>query len=270
MKHFTLTLMAAAAFCSQAFGQAQTRIKNLYTTNKTLDVVQLQSENPVQVNRILFAGYNTLCLPMTMNAEQLTASAKDIQVERLAGMEQEGSTLYLYFQDCTKEGIEAGVPYLVFSPTFQTLRALNTKAEAVSQELQNVTLTDADGNQVTFGSSWESLRVSGRYGIPAQQDAYVLESILVRTEEDKTFLPTRCGFTWDSQALGATRLEIKHVMSYEPGTRSIATTVQDDGPVDIYDTNGKLLFKQIRRADGLSRLPQGLYVIGGEKVAVKK
>ena len=108
MKHFTLALVAAAAFCSQAF--AQNRVKNLYTSSETLNVSMLNNEQPVQINRTLFAGYNTICLPMSLTAAQLQAAAKDVQVERLISIGQEGSTLNLYFLDCTSEGIEAGVP----------------------------------------------------------------------------------------------------------------------------------------------------------------
>ena len=120
MKQFVLTMMALA-MCSVATAQ---KVKSLYTETQTLKVEQVQNtEMPVQVNRYLFAGYNSICLPMTLSAEQLAATAKDIRIERLAAIRQEGTTLQLLFVDCTNEGIEAGMPYLVFSPTRQYLRA---------------------------------------------------------------------------------------------------------------------------------------------------
>ena len=82
MKHFTLALVAVAAFCSQSF--AQNKVKNLYASGSTLNVSLLNNnEQPVQINRTLFAGYNSICLPMSLSAEQLQAAAKDVQVERL-------------------------------------------------------------------------------------------------------------------------------------------------------------------------------------------
>ena len=120
MKHITLLLLAAASICTSAF--AQPRPKNVYTSSTTLNVEQFQNQaQPVVLNRTLYAGYNTICLPMSLSAEQLKAAAKDVQIERLEMVRQEGSTLNMYFLDCTNEGIEAGVPYLIFSPTFQTL-----------------------------------------------------------------------------------------------------------------------------------------------------
>ena len=114
MKQILLAMMAVAMLNVQT-ATAQKRVKNLYTETQTLKVEQMQdAATPVQMNRYLYAGYNTLCLPVTLSAEQLAATAKDIRVERLEAIRQEGSTLRLYFVDCTSEGIEAGVPYLLF------------------------------------------------------------------------------------------------------------------------------------------------------------
>ncbi len=268
MKKFTLILMAAATLCTPAL--AQNRVRNLYTTANKLNLDLIQStDQTVQVNRTLLGGYNTICLPMTLSATQLASAAKDVQVERLAAVRQEGSTLYMYFLDCTQEGIKAGEPYLIFSPTTQIMKVKNTENNGISTALKSVTMSDGEGNTVTFGSSWESLQVAGRYGIPAQQDAYLLESILIRTEGDKTFLPTRCGFTWDEQSGSATNLEIKHVASMEGMETSLKSIEEKDALVDVYDIKGTLVKKGVRLSVAKKSLPRGIYVIGGEKVAVQ-
>ena len=243
MKHFTLLLMAFATVCTSAF--AQPRSKNVYTSSTTLNVEALQNQaQPTVLNRTLFAGYNTICLPVSLNAAQLQAAAKDVQVERLATIRQEGSTLNMYFLDCTSEGIEAGVPYLIFSPTVQTLRANTSDASGFSTEIKSVSKSDGQGNTVTFSSSWETLKVEGRYGIPAQQDTYILESVLIRTEGDKAFLPTRCGFTWNEQANDAEALEIKHVTSLEDIETSIEKLQATGATVDVYNAQGTLVLSQ--------------------------
>ena len=268
MKHITLLLMAAATICTNAF--AQNRAKNIYTSTTTLNLEVLQNQaQPVVLNRTLFAGYNTICLPMSLSAEQLQAAAKDVQVERLEAIRQEGSTLCMYFLDCTQEGIQAGVPYLIFSPTFQTLHANTTDALGINTELKSITKTDNEGNTVTFGSSWEMLKVEGRYGIPAQQDTYILESILIRTDGDKAFLPTRCGFTWDKQASTASALEIKHVTSLEDISTSIEKMEAANATVDVYNAQGALVASQTTIAAAKQSLPQGIYVVKGQKFAVK-
>lgn len=267
MKKFTLFVAAVAALCGSV--SAQNRVKNIYTSFGDLNTDLFKTEGQaVQLNRTLLAGYNTLCLPMSLSAESLAEAAKDVQIEKLAAVKQEGNTLYMYFLDCTKDGLEAGVPYLIFSPTTQTLKARTAEAKSVSTDLKSVTMQDGQGNQVTFGSSWESLKIEGRYGIPAQQDVHILESVLIRTEGDKTFLPTRCGFTWDKQAATATRLEIKHVTDLG-GTTAIETLKAENAVVDVYSVSGSLVKPSVRINEALRSLPAGIYVIGGEKVAVK-
>ena len=108
MKQIVLTMVALATICTQS-ATAQTRVSNLYTETQSLKIEKVQdTANPVQVNRYLFAGYNTLCLPMTLSAEQFAAAAKDVRIERLAAIRQVGSTVQLCFVDCTNDGIEAG------------------------------------------------------------------------------------------------------------------------------------------------------------------
>ena len=268
MKHLTLILMAVATICTSAF--AQSRPKNIYASSTQLNIEALQDQaQPVMLNRTLYAGYNSICLPMSLSAEQLLAAAKDVQVERLESIRQEGSTLNLYFLDCTNEGIEAGVPYLIFSPTFQTLHASTLNASGINTRLQNISKSDGEGNTVTFGSSWETIMTEGRYGIPAQQETYMLESILIRTEGDKAFLPTRCGFTWDQQNSTAQTLEIKHVTSLEDVETSIEKLEKTNATVDIYNAQGSLVLQQTNIAAAKQSLPQGIYVVKGQKFAVK-
>ena len=267
MKHFSLLLLALTALFTPVSAQT-VRTKYLSTSSQTLNVSELQkADQSVQLSRILFAGYNSICLPMTLSASQLQEAAPDVRVERFTGMRQEGDALNLLFVDCTDEGIEAGVPYLIFSPKMQYLRAYSTKADGVSTQLRNVTMSDAAGNRITFGSRWESVQSIGRYGIPAKQETEVLESILTRTDGEQTFLPTRCGFDWEAQAPTATKLLIKHVATADADR--IANLKASNDIVDIYDTSGQLVRKNVRTGEALKSLPRGIYVIGSDKVVVK-
>ena len=256
MKQIVLTMMALATFSAVT---AQ-KVKSLYTETQTLKVEQVQNtEMPVQVNRYLFAGYNSICLPMTLSAEQLAATAKDIRVERLAAIRQEGATLQLLFVDCTNEGIEAGMPYLVFSPTRQYLRAKNTEANGIDTEIKTVRMDDGKGNQVSFSSSWTSRQKNGLYGIPAKQNVEILESVLVRTTEELSFLPTRCGFSWEQQAPSAEKLEIVHV---SPADVTAIKELKQKGTTDnrYYDLNGRNINKPSQK---------GVYIHEGKQVIVK-
>ena len=258
MKKYAVVMMVAVALSATAL--AQNRVKYVFTTSSKLDVEQFENtDQTVQLGRYLFAGYNTLCLPLSLSAEQLESAAKSLKVERLAGIQQEGETLNLYFVDCTAEGIQAGVPYLVYSPTSQNMAVRSTNVLGYDPELKAVCLTDGRGNAVTFCSSWESIEKAGRYGIPAQQDVTPLESVLVRTEADKTFLPTRCGFTWDEQAATARELKIRHAGSMGELTAILGTVQDDSAEGDYYNLQGQKISKDAK----------GIRIQEGKKTLVK-
>lgn len=257
MKQLVLAMTMAMALSTAAF--AQNKVKNIYASSEKLDMELMQnSEQTVRLNRYFFAGYNTLCLPFSLTADQLAVTAKDLKVERLAGIQQQGETLYLLFVDCTAEGIQAGMPYLVYSPTAQYLRVTNTDVLSFDTELKSVRMSDNNGNVVTFGSGWEIIGKAGRYGIPAKQDVTPLESILIRTNAEQTFLPTRCGFMWDQQSSTANKLEIKHAALSD--VTAINGITQDNAADAVnYDLQG-------RKVTSTSK---GLRIVNGHTVVVK-
>lgn len=259
MKKLMLTLIAVAMTVAPAM--AQKRVKYLSTTAEKLNVSELQvADQSVTINRYLFAGYNTICLPLTLNAEQLQKAAKDVRVERLAAIQQEGTTLNLYFVDCTADGIQAGVPYLIYSPKTQSLNARSTDAMEVNSTLQTVRMSDAVGNRISFSSSYESLTGEAkRYGIPAKQDVEVLESVLLPTDPEKTFLPTRCGITWESQSTNASALKVQHASTLGEISTILPVEGEKSGST-VYDLAG-------RRVNNTKQ--KGIYVVDGKKTAVK-
>lgn len=249
MKQLVLAMIMATAVSTTAF--AQNRVKNVYASSSKLDIEMLQSEQPIQLNRYFFAGYNTLCLPMSVSAEQLG----DIKLERFEGIKQEGNILNLYFVECTSDGIQAGVPYLVNSPKSQYLRVKNSDAMTIDNQLKTVRMSDNNGNTVSFGSGWETIEEVGRYGIPAQQNVTPLEAVLVRTNADKKFLPTRCGFTWDKQSASAKELRIVHLTASE-ATAINNINLQKESDKGIYDLSGRKVNKTAK----------GLHIQDGKKV----
>ena len=242
------------ALSTSAFAQGQ--VKNVYASTQKLNLEMLQNTaQPTQLNRYLFAGYNTLCVPMTITAEQLG----DVKAERFAGIKQEGNVLNLYFVECTNEGIQAGVPYLVYSPKSQYLRMKNSEALNVNNELKAIRLSDNTGNTVTFSSNWETVKKDGLYGIPAQQNVTPLESVLIRTQADKAFLPTRCGFSWDQQNATAQELRIVHISQAEATAINAQISNLKSQTSEVYDLSGRKL----------SKTDRGIYVQEGKKMLKK-
>ena len=252
MKKLLLTLVVATAVCTTAF--AQNKVKNVYASSTKLDVEMLQSDQPIQLNRYFYAGYNTLCLPMSVSAEQLG----DIKVERFAGIQQEGNIVKLYFVECTNEGIQAGVPYLIYSPKSQYLRVKNSDVMAIDNQLKVVCMNDNNGNVVTFSSAWESIEKAGRYGIPAQQKVTPLEAVLMKTTAEQKFLPTRCGFTWNKQNASAEELQIVHLAQADvTAIQNVNMQKADDGI--YYNLQGQKMSKDAK----------GLRIQNGKKTIVK-
>ena len=253
MKQLVLAMMMATAVCTTAF--AQNKVKNVYASSTKLNIEMLQnSDQTVQLNRYFFAGYNTLCLPMTVSAEQLG----DIKLERFSGIQQEGDVLNLYFVECTNDGIQAGVPYLAYSPKSQYLRIKNSDAMMIDSQLTPIHMSDGKGNVVTFGSSWEISDKAGRYGIPAQQKVTPLEAVLIKTTAEQKFLPTRCGFTWDMQNATAKELRIVHLSASEV-TAIKSVTSKTNADENRYDLNGRKV----------SQNAKGLLIQNGKKTMVK-
>ena len=256
MKRILLSLMAIATLSVPSM--AQNNVRNLYTSSHNLDCKQLQNtEQTVQINRYLFAGYNTLCLPMTVSNEQLQQVAPGIRLERMVAIQQEGNTLNLCFIDCTNEGLQAGVPYLIFSPKTQNLRLKNTEATNLNDNLATVRLSDNQGNTVSFGSSWQAVSKDGLYGIPAKQEAKVLESILIRTDAEKVILPTRCGFNWENQSGSAEDILIRHIQNLNEVT-GINELSNDNASnsKSMYDLSGRKI----------STAKKGVVIQNGKKV----
>lgn len=254
MKRILLSLMAIATFSMPSM--AQNSVRNLYTSSNTLDCKQIQSTQTVQLNRYLFAGYNTLCVPMSVSNEQLQQVSPGIRLERMVGIQQEGNTLNLCFIDCTNEGIQAGVPYLIFSPKTQNLRLKNTEATDLNDNLTTVRLSDNIGNTVSFGSSWQAISKDGLYGIPAKQEAKILESILIRTDADKVILPTRCGFNWENQSASATDIVIRHIQSLDEVTGINELNDNSSNNKSMYDLSGRKI----------STAKKGVVIQNGKKV----
>ena len=100
------------------------------------------------------------------------------------------------------------------------------------------------------------------------QDADELQSILICTTGDKTFLPTRCGFTWDSQSATAQAIEIKHITDLAGEETCIKELQTKDAIVDIYNTQGAMVQSKANINKAMKTLPRGIYVINGLKVAV--
>lgn len=209
----------------------------------------------VRTSRQFFAGYNTICLPFSLTAEQLTSIVGDgVQLEMLVQAE-EG---VLTFLDVTNEGIKAGMPYLIYSPKAQQVTFSTHDTNLATDPMTiNVGLAQMCGR-------FEPSKEWNLFGIPAQQDKDILDAVLVRTEGDKVFYPTRCGFNYNGNGIPV----IKHVKSFDE-TTAIRSLEASNRKVDIYNSNGILVQKNTSLRDAKKNLKTGVYIVNGMKLIVK-
>ncbi len=251
MKKF-LSLLAAVVFTAMS-ANAQTNVY-LSTNGNAINFSKINaSTQRVSLSRIFMAGYNTICLPFSVSAEELRAAVgEDVQIERL--VKAEGNILY--FLDVTNEGIQAGDPYLIFSPTRKVATFMTSETNMV--EPRTITVGGA-----SMFSSYQKETPTGVYGIPAMQDTDILQSVLIKVDGEKSFLPTRCGFSSTSE-----NPEIRHITSLDQ-TTGINTLVAQDAVVDVYTVGGSLVKSGITMRKAMSSLQKGMYVVNGQKFLVK-
>ena len=71
------------------------------------------------------------------------------------------------------------------------------------------------------------------------------------------------------QSSTATTLEIKHVTSLEDISTSIEKLQATNATVDVYNAQGTLVLSQTNINTAKKTLPQGIYVVKGQKFAIK-
>lgn len=247
------TLILAAGFSATASAQSLT----LSTTSKVDFSRVKETTTSIKMNRVFYAGYNTICLPFSVSAADLQACVGEgVMLEKM--VKAEAGTLT--FLDVTKNGIEAGVPYLIYAPTTKVVTFSTTDKNLVT-EPKALTIGEA-----TMKGNFEPTLKANLYGIPAQQDTDILQSVLVRTEGDKTFLPTRCGITYEN---ATDTPVIMHVTSMNNNTTAISVLQAKNAKVDVYTPAGTLVKKGIGMNDAMNTLNSGVYVVNGQKFMVK-
>lgn len=246
-KIFLAAIIGLVALNANAFR------KIVSTSTTTFKTEQITVDT--QVSRYFIAGYNTICLPFDVSANDLQeAVGEGVMLEKLVGVE--GNELL--FMDVTESGIEAGKPYLIYCPTTKFAYFTNKQSEVLSQP----SVITVDG--VSMTSYFTTAMPTGVWGIPAKQDTDILQSVLVEINNDKRFLPTRCGISCKN----ILNPVIKHIASMNGGETIIANLYAKNAVVDVYSTNGTLVSKGIRMNDTQS-LPKGIYVVNGVKFMVK-
>lgn len=220
-------------------------------------------ECKVTVNRYLFHGWNTLSLPFAVSEDELNeAFGADCRLEQLVGAEEANGIVTLFFQDCKSDGIQANKPYILYYTGENASRRL--AKTAVIDNSASVAWFNVKGStdRVEMVGAQQHVNESGLYGVLAVDNA---DAKFVAVDESKSgFYATRCYVKLDS---GADKmLRTMHLAAGD--VTGISQVVASGAKVDVYTISGVKMASGLS-AEQVSKLQPGIYVINGQKVAVK-
>lgn len=216
----------------------------------------------ISTNRYIFKGWNTIALPFSLSAEELNdIFGNDCRLERLMGVENEGNTIVLNFQDCKADGLQANIPYVLYYTGENGNKKIEKQA-LVSNESSAITFKTSRGETVTMAGAQMQTKGVGFYGIPAKDNGEV--NFMKIDDSMNGFYATRCFIQLNSAT--ATNLMARHFAAGE--VTSIQSVMSNGEAVDVYNLAGKKIASGIN-AEKISQLKQGVYVVKGQKVLVK-
>lgn len=128
-----------------------------------------EGSKDITINRTLYKDgfFNTLCLPFSLNASELTASPlAGCKLYSLSDASYDGDKLDLTIAE--ESTIEAGMPYLI--------KWNNDGSEITSMTFTGVTVTASTGSTVTKGTGSSQVKFVGTIGrstLPAGEENYL-------------------------------------------------------------------------------------------------
>lgn len=265
MKNVVSKICIAAALIAGGNISVNAQTKTLYlsTYNGTALAAHDGQVRNVSVSRYMYNGWNTVCFPFSMTAEQVNAAfGNDCRLETLIGVENNGNDIVLNFADCKKNGIEPNKPYILFY-TGKTgiVKFIANEAEIVATP-SKLSFTDTKGTTVTFEGAMMKTPAKGLYGIPAISNE---KPVFININHPESVVQaTKCFITLSTE--NSTRLYSNHVGDGE--TSSIGSVVKAGETIDVYNISGQIVASGIS-SKNISELPKGVYVVKGKKIMVK-
>ncbi len=257
-KFYLIAIMALSVMAVNA----QQKL-SLSTYNGTNIEKYAGEECAVTAYRYVFAGWNTVSLPFAMNESELNELfGSDCKLERLVGVESTGNTLTLSFQDCKSHGIEANVPYILYY-TGESKMMKIAKTALIEQGESKLTFSaKGSGQTVTMHGAQKHLTGEGMYGVLARDNSEATFTLV--DSNTSGFYATRCYIEVDG--LNPQTLLTRHLGAND--VLSINDVMTSNEKVDVYTISGSKVGSKMSASD-LKRLQPGIYVVNGQKVAVK-
>ncbi|MBP3213417.1 MAG: hypothetical protein J6M19_01040 [Bacteroidaceae bacterium] len=252
-------LLLMAAFALSCIGASAQQTLTL-STYKGTDIKKYAGKKMnVTLNRYVFKGWNTISLPISMSEAEVNATfGSDCKLEKLVGVENNGTGVVLNFQNCKAEGIKANTPYILHYAGESGSKKIQAENAEVQEGESAITFTAAGtGETVTMAAAQMQTEAQGLYGILAKDNA---EAAFVNVDNTTNgFYATRCYVKLSGG--NSTLLTTNHLAEGE--VTSINAIAKQGEQVEVYNLSG------VKVADSVQGLQKGIYVVKGKKVMVK-
>lgn len=218
----------------------------------------------VSVTRYLITGWNTISLPFALSESQLNEIfGNDCKLEKLIGVENDGTEVKLNFQDCKTGGIQPNTPYILYyngetgnKRIYVENATIYVNSSVISFKAQGT------GETVEMACAQKKTDATGLYGVLAKDNS---EAKFVNTDAITSgFFATRCYVKMSSGNVKT--LSTNHIGDGE--ATSIAQIADKSEIVDVYSISGSLVASQIPVAE-INNLQKGIYVVKDKKIIVK-
>lgn len=250
MKRFAIVAMAAL-MGSAAMAQTSTLSLSTYT-NSHVEKYDGTVRNVV-MNRYMFTGWNTVCLPFSLSAEQINATfGNDCQVEALVSTDVQGTTIVLNFSDVKQAGMEANTPYIVYYTGESDNVQIKANETLISYDAAPEAMFTTSNVTVHFCGANVHTDATGFYGIMAADNSEV-KFVEITQEKSSGFYPTRCYISVDGMP------NAKLIATHNAPSSIGSVNGDDNGNAQIYNING------VRQ----QRMQKGMNIIDGKKVIEK-
>ncbi len=257
-KYYLIAIMALSVLAVNA------QQKLSLSTYKGTNIEKYAGEEcAVTSYRTLFTGWNTICLPFAMEESELNETfGSDCKLERLVAVESTGNSLTLNFQDCKSHGIEANVPYILYYTGETKTQKIAKTATIVAGDPSLTFIARGNGEAVTMRGAQTHITGEGMYGILAKDNS---EATFTKVDANTSgFYATRCFI--EVSGVAPQTLLTRHLGAGD--VLSIRDIVRTNERVDVYTLSGAMVGSQMSSKD-LKTLQPGIYVVNGQKVAVK-
>ncbi|MDD6843608.1 MAG: hypothetical protein PUD67_07805 [Prevotellaceae bacterium] len=230
-----------------------TNIVYLFSENDETTHVGAVSDAKVAIVRTLLSDYwNTLCLPFSLSAEQITTTfGEGTIITEFDDVNAEGTVMK--FKEATS--IEAGKPYL-FKP------AKTVKDTVV---FEGVAITSEGAGSVTAPTN-------GNYAFVGTYDKYNM-----KTDQSEVFITTSGKLSYPAEGTNTIKGMRAYIMlpttanakAFNLNIGGEATSIDTidgglfNGNATIYNLNGQ------KMSSDINGLAKGLYIVNGKKMIVK-